>query len=281
MYRFPIGVMLDSFRLGTKEAIETAAAIGAQGIQLYATRGEFAPEHFTLEKKKQLMEMMDANGLRFSALCGDFGFGFADKDRNPELIEKSKRVLANALDVGTNIVTTHIGVVPEDSRSETYQVMQEACYALAEFADHNGAHFAVETGPETALVLKGFLDGLHSKGVAVNLDPANFVMVSGDDPVEAVYTLKDYIVHTHAKDGVKLTSQSAKSLYGEIEKAIQEGKAFQEMPLGKGGVDFPRYLKALDEIGYQGYLTVEREVGDDPVGDIRFAVEFLSELMEK
>ena len=39
--------------------------------------------------------------------------------------------------------------------------------------------------------LKEFLDALHSNGVAVNLDPANLAMVTKDDPVQAVYNLKN------------------------------------------------------------------------------------------
>ena len=38
---------------------------------------------------------------------------------------------------------------------------------------------------------------------------------------------------------------------------------------------FEPYLKALADIGYRGFLTIEREVGDDPTRDIRTAVEFL------
>ena len=56
------------------------------------------------------------------------------------------------------------------------------------------------------------------------------------------------------------------------------GKAYREEPLGKGSVDFPNYIKALDEIGYRGFLTIEREVGDDPEKDIRDAVVFLKNL---
>lgn len=77
----------------------------------------------------------------------------------------------------------------------------------------------LETGPEPAKTLKGFLDGLHSRGVAVNLDPANLVMVSGDDPVEAAHTLKDYIVHTHAKDGRMLYSLDPEIVYGVRRRA--------------------------------------------------------------
>ena len=56
---------------------------------------------------------------------------------------------------------------------------------------------------------------------------------------------------------------------------IQEGSAFIELPLGQGDVDFANYLKALEDIGYRGYLTIEREVGANPAGDIRLAADFL------
>ncbi|HPU59208.1 MAG TPA: sugar phosphate isomerase/epimerase family protein, partial [Candidatus Avimonas sp.] len=220
-------------------------------------------------------------GLTISALCGDLGHGFGNPEKNPGLIEQSKRILDLAKDLETNVVTTHIGVIPSDPAHERYKIMQEACYELSRYAESLDAHFAVETGPEVATVLKGFLDSLGSKGVAVNFDPANLVMVTGDDPVKAVYTLKDYIVHTHAKDGRKLRESNPEVIYGIIEEAIQEGQAFIELPLGEGDVDFPNYLKALEDIGYRGFLTIEREVGADPEADIRHAVNFLKGLLAK
>ncbi|MBR5746060.1 MAG: sugar phosphate isomerase/epimerase, partial [Clostridia bacterium] len=126
------------------------------------------------------------------------------------------------------------------------------------------SYFAAETGTEKAPVLKSFLDSLGAKGLRVNYDPANLVMVAADDPVAGVYTLRDYIVHTHAKDGIKT---------GE--------KTWLELPLGQGGVDFDKYLAALNDIGYTGYLTIEREVGDDPAADIGMAVGFLTEKLAK
>lgn len=275
MYPFSIGVMLDSFRTDAKTAIQKAVSVGASGLQMYATQGEYAPENLTREKRAELLDMVRSSGLVFSALCGDLGRGFGNAELNPALIEKSKRILDLAKELDTNVVTTHIGVVPQDSGHERYKIMQEACFELSRYADSVGAHFAIETGPEVASVLKTFLDSLGSKGVAVNLDPANFVMVTGDDPVQAVYTLEDYIVHTHAKDGRKLLDKNPEIIYGLIEDEIQSGQAFVELPLGRGDVDFPNYLKALDDIGYHGFLTIEREVGDDPEKDIRDAVSFL------
>lgn len=276
MTRLPIGVLLESFRCDYKTALANAQKLGLEGIQVYATRGEFNPENLTKSQRKEFLDLVKSHGLKVSALCGDLGMGFGNAKLNPELIDKSKRILELAKELETNIVTTHIGVVPEDENHPRYEVMHKACLELSEYADSLDAHFAIETGPERAITLKNFLDKLNSKGVAVNMDPANFVMVTGDDPVQAVYTLKDYIVHTHAKDGIKLKDKSPEILYGvDIEEEIKASEYFKELPLGQGNVDFSNYLKALEDIGYKGFLTIEREVGENPCADIELATQFL------
>ncbi|MBR6764665.1 MAG: sugar phosphate isomerase/epimerase, partial [Clostridia bacterium] len=45
--------------------------------------------------------------------------------------------------------------------------------------------------------------------------------------------------------------------------------------------EWPNYLKALDEIGYKGFLTIERECGDSPEADIRMAADFLRDQMAR
>ena len=265
MYQFPIGVMLESFRLPTPEAVKKAAEVGAKGIQMYSTNGEHAPENMTPAKCAELLDMLKSYGLRFSALCGDLGHGFGNAELNPTLIEKSKRIVDLSLTLECGIVTTHIGVVPQDPTHDRYKIMQDACYQLASYADSIGAHFAVETGPETSADLKKFLDSLGgTKGVGVNLDPANLVMVTGDDPAGAVHRLKKYIVHTHAKDGISIGHND-----------------YLEVPLGQGGVHFDTYIPALHYAGFDGFLTIERECGETPEKDIGMAVDFLRAITER
>ena len=281
MKKFPIGIIINSFRTDIPTSVKKAAECGAQGIQVYSTHGEMAPENLSPEKRREFLNLVKDNGLIISALCGDLGGGgFIHKDLNKERVEKSKRILDLAKDLETDIVTTHIGVVPYDPNHDRYKIMQEACHELAEYADSIDAHFAVETGPETSAVLKGFLDSLNSTGVGVNLDPANLVMVTGDDPVQAVHNLKKYIVHTHAKDGKQIFFRDPEIVYGIKKDVIVTDDSFLEVPLGEGSVDFPKYLAALEEIGYNGFLTIEREVGDKPEVDIRAAVDFLNSLMK-
>jgi len=280
MYENKIGVMVDSFKLGIKDGIKKAKEIGAEGIQIYAVKGEMDPYNLTKEDRRELLKLIKENGLVVSALCGDLGgHGFAIKENNEVKIEKSKRIMDLAKDLEASVVTTHIGVIPEDENHPRYKVLQEACEELGNYAESVGAYFAIETGPEKAEVLKEFLDSLKSKGVKVNFDPANLVMVTGDDPVQAVYTLKDYIVHTHAKDGIMLKQTNPEIIYdyfaGDGIEDLRLEELFLETPLGEGSVDFKAYLKALRNIGYKGFLTVEREVGENPSKDIKAAVDFL------
>ena len=281
MYQFPIGVILESFRKPIPEAVEEAAKLGVKGLQVYATRTRLAHEDMTPAQRKDFLRMVKDHGLVFSALCGDLGKGFGNPDLNPALVEESKRILDIALEMETNIVTTHIGVVPQDSANPRYKIMQDACGELAAYADSVGAHFAIETGPEPAKTLRGFLDSLNSRGVAVNLDPANLTMVCRDDAVAAVHPLKDYIVHTHAKDGRQLHDCDPEIVYGikPRDPSCVTDESFIELPLGEGDVPFPAYLKALDEVGYRGFLTIEREVGENPAKDIATAVDFLKNII--
>lgn len=280
-----IGVIVDSFHLPLRDGLRKAKDVGADGVQIYAVSGEMDPEQLTPAGRKELKAYIESLGLEISALCGDLGgHGFQDKEQNKLKIEKSKRILDLAVELGTNVVTTHIGIVPHQE-NEVYAEMQRACEELSQYANSMGAYFAIETGPEPAAHLKSFLDTLSGKGVSVNFDPANMVMVTGDDPVQGVYTLRDYIVHTHVKDGVRYKEVDPREVYGalgyepmdhgKIAEMVSSGQVFREVPLGEGKVDFEAYFKALNDINYKGYLTIEREVGDQPETDIRKAVEFI------
>ncbi len=281
-----IGVLVESFRKNIREGIAKAKEVGAQGIQIYAVSGETAPWNLTSKDRKELLDFVRSHGMEISALCGDFGgYGFTNPKENPSRIEKSKQIMDLALDLECRVVTTHIGVIPPEEGHPRRAIMQDACEILGEYADQVGATFAIETGPETAAVLRSFLDSLSSRGVGVNLDPANLVMVTGDDAVDSVYLLKDYIVHTHAKDGRLLKLAQPEiffSTYGSPIQTVEDDSEYCiETPLGEGQIEFHKYIDALNAVGYSGYLTIEREVGDNPEEDIKMAVNFLNNILKQ
>lgn len=279
---FKIGVMADSFKLDIYEGIKRAAELGAQGVQIYATTDHpLDAEKLTDADLGKLQRVLKENNIVISALCGDFGgHGFSNAAENKVRIEKSKRIVDLAKALNCNIVTSHIGIIPEEE-NDTRKIMKEACMELAEYADKTQSCFAMETGQEKCAVLRSFLDSLGSRGVGVNYDPANLVMVAGDDEVVGVSILKDYIVHTHAKDGVMLKGMDPKDVYQRFAEGgidyMNAGRTFLETPLGQGNVRFDAYLKALSDNGFDGFLTIERECGEDPAADIALAVDFLKE----
>lgn len=280
-----LGAITDCFKKSLEESVKTASKLGLDGVQIYATSGEFSPEVLTEERKTEIKALLKENNLIVSALCGDMeGFGFEREEDNAERIEKTKRIIDLAVEFDVHVVTTHIGVIPADKSVERYGVMLRALTECGLYAKEKGVTLAIETGPEKAKTLLAFLQDTKG-GVGVNLDPANFVMVTGQDPVESVHLLKDYIVHTHAKDGVMIgEGQDPTEVYhafalGGVD-ALNACKGFKELPLGEGNVKWEDYLNALKEIGYDGFLTIERETGDNPEKDIIKAVDFLRESLQ-
>ena len=272
-----LGVITNCFKISLEDSLKLAADLDFDGVQIYATKGAFSPDTLTAERKEEIKQLLAEKKLEISALCGDMGgHGFQCAEDNPARVEKTKRIIDLAVEFGTDVVTTHIGVIPADKTDPKYRVLLDAMIECGAYAASKGVTMAIETGPETATVLLAFLKDIPC-GVGVNLDPANFVMVTGQDPVEAVELLGDYIVHTHAKDGVRLKVVDPRAIY---DKSFIAGKepvrdCFREVPLGEGSVDFDAYIAALRRVGFDGYLTIERETGADPIGDITRARDTL------
>lgn len=279
-YDFKIGVMTDSFRLPFAQSLKMAKAVGAEGIQLYVVNGENDYRTFDEERVKLVNSLLKENGLVVSAVCGDLGgHGIMDKEENLWKIPAMKKIADIAKSLGSGVVTTHIGTIPADRNEDRYKIMLDAARELGKYGKEIGVTFAIETGPEIPETLLMFIEDA-GEGIGVNLDPANFKMVTDVDAFEAVRILGKHIVHTHAKDGNMLKKTEPRIIYdffayGGIED-MRIWEYFEEVPLGEGSVLWDEYLCELDKIGYKGYLTVERECGDNPAEDIKKAVDFLN-----
>lgn len=249
-----VGAFLGSFKLGVKEGLAKCRQLRLDGIELTDIPGELVIEHLAGTEAKGLKNLVASYGLKISSTCGDLGgHEYTNESDVDERISRTKKIMDVTRLLNCGIVQTHIGEIPEDQNSKSWQVMQYAMDILGAYGDKIGCCLAIETGPEEPALMKEFLDKVKNDSIKVNYDPANLVM-KGFDRIAGVSILKKYIVQTHAKDGKKNNG---------------------EVPLGEGEVDFPEYLKALDEIGFRGFHIIEREVGADPVVDIAKAAEFL------
>jgi L-ribulose-5-phosphate 3-epimerase len=260
-----IGVFADNLKLPLRDGLRVAAALGADSFQLYTssnalTEGAMQPEALSPAQRAEFRAFYASMGLRLSATCADFGHGFVDPVRNEEIVPRTLAQIDLAVDLGTTIITTHIGVVPA-TPDATWDTLRRALDTIGAYAEEKGVVLATETGPESGPVLRALLDTLDTRSICVNFDPANLTM-AGFDLDEALDALLPFIVHTHAKDGLRDPVGWAEGRWCEV-------------PLGAGDVPWAHYLARLRTAGYTGAFTIEREVGDDPIGDVRHAIAFL------
>jgi L-ribulose-5-phosphate 3-epimerase len=276
---FKTGILLDSFQLPLKECLKIASESGADGVQIYAVPHHMASIELDYRAAKSLKRDVESYNLQISALCGDIGgHGFEIKSDNAEKIAKTKEIIDFASELEVDIISTHVGVISETDEVKN-NIMKEALQIICPYAEKSGVYIAIETGPEKSINLKNFIKDTGEKNLRVNFDPANLVMVHGENPAEAVFILRDYIVYTHAKDGRRNAKCNPVQIYGAFAdgnpEQIDIDEFFEELPLGSGDVNFPEYLKALNNIGYSGYLTIEREAGVDRIKDITEGISFL------
>ncbi|MDR1598269.1 MAG: sugar phosphate isomerase/epimerase [Oscillospiraceae bacterium] len=277
-----IGIMANCFRVDAREGIVKAARLGADAVQLNVGPRGAATEVWTSGYRGEIRRILADNGLALSAMCGDLGgHGFQIPENNAWKVPETARMLELTRDLGGDVLTSHIGVVPQDEAHPRYKVLQDVMARLGELGEKEGVRIAIETGPEVPETLERFLSGIPGGWVGVNYDPANLRMVCGIDPVGGVGVLAGRIFHTHAKDGKMLKYVGPERVYGYFADGgiedIRMEECFIETPLGEGEVDLPAWFKALDAIGYDGYYTIEREVGANPEADIAMAVRFIRE----
>ena len=280
MAKFKIGVLIESMGLPFWEGVAKAKELGVEGIQFFTVTGEMDPENLDAEKRQELKKRIADHGLEIASTCGHIDMkGFITEEGNKWKVPKTKKILELATDLGTDIVTGHIGHLDPEADPAGWDAARKAMEEIGEHGKKVGALFAEETGPEPPEVLREFIESCDTDGLKVNYDPANLVMVAGVDPVPGVKVLAPYIVHTHAKDGLRRGTWGVGEFFEALEHVgdtpIAWGDYFAEVPLGQGNVGFPAWIAALSEIGFNGYLTIEREVGEDPVSDIKGGIEFL------
>ena len=191
--------------------------------------------------------------------------GFGDPELRPERLERLEWALERTLSLGLNDLMLHAGFLPEIG-DPGRKAMLDTLAKAGQMAAEKGVTLAFETGQETADLLRRTLDDLNSPNIKVNFDPANMLLYDMGDPIRAVEILGPDIRSVHVKDAKRPTVA---------------GTWGQELPLGEGQVDIPRFIKTLKSVGYAGPLVVEREVGDQQARfqDIKNGLTLLREYL--
>jgi len=196
---------------------------------------------------------------------GPLTIGLVPRDTRAARIAHLKKTSDFAKQCGIPAVQTHCGFIPENPNDPLYKEVVTAMREVAEYCKRNGQNFRYETGQETPITLVRAIRDVGLDNQGVNFDLANLILYGKANPVDAIETLAPYVQGIHAKDGLFPTN------------AHQLG---EEVPIGKGKVDFPLIIARLKQLQYGGAVTIEREIsGPRQIEDVRAAKEYLEALI--
>ncbi|QDV43684.1 Xylose isomerase-like TIM barrel [Stieleria neptunia] len=277
MESWPIGVFA-SLDAGLGVKWDVIKELGLPTIQLHAPQPA-KRDRATAEELKQQLDQMN---VRCTAVFGGFdGESYADIPTVVKTIglvpaETRESRLAEMRDIadfanwlGCDAVALHLGFIPHDSSDPQYAEIVKVAAELCQHCAGNDQFLHLETGQETAEGLLEFIAAVGCENLKINFDPANMILYGTGEPIEALRMLAKHIRSIHCKDAT--WSDKPGETWG------------CEVPLGKGDVDMRKYLETLHEIGYQGPLTIEREIPEDPVRqkqEIGGAIDLLTRLRD-
>ena len=278
MEKWPIGVFT-SIDAGLGVKLEVAHELGIPTIQMHAPHGSTR----TKENADRFLARLKELGITLTAVFGGFeGESYADiptvsrtvglvpRETREARMKEMKEIADFAKLLGCDVVALHLGFVPHDKNDPLYDEVVRVTRELCDHCKINGQNLHLETGQETAEGLLQFIMDTESQNLFINFDPANMILYGTGEPIAALERVGQFVRSVHCKDGTW---------------AKNPGEEWgQEVPLGEGDVNFERYLRTLDAIGYSGPLTIEREIPQEPErqkAEIGRAVKLLTELKQK
>ena len=260
-----------------EEKLKTLQKYGFDSCQLWST-----PESglWTDENAEILKGLLQKYGVTVTAFwCnweGPSVWNFYDGPLTLGLVPREYRYvrMKNLCDgadfakkLGVTDVITHMGFIPEDPNDPNFAAFCEGVRFVAEHLKKNDQYILFETGQETPVTMLRCFEQVGCDNLGVNLDTANLILYGKANPVDALDVFGKYVRNLHAKDGFYPTN------------GHELGK---ETKIGTGKVDFRGVIAGLHQLGYDGPITIEREIsGEQQLTDILESREYLQKIIDE
>jgi sugar phosphate isomerase/epimerase len=262
MPQLKVAIHLPSLRQPFKQALLTAAQLGASAVEIDA-RNDVRPGDFSGTGVRQLRKMLDDLNLRVAAVSFITRRGYTDEQDLSRRVEATKEAMKFAYDLGASVVVNYIGQIPRstaEAPDPRWDILVEVLRELGAHGHRVGAWLAARTGGESADDLARLVRALPDGSLGIDLDPGGLLM-NGFSPTDVIAQLGSSIIHVHARDGVR---------------DLGRGRG-AEVPLGRGEAEFPVLAAMLEQQRYRGYYTLQRQ-GDNAVAEIGQGVRYLKSL---
>ncbi len=279
MERWSVGVFA-SIDAGLGVKLDVARDLNIKTVQLHTP----AKASRTPENAKAFLKKLEDYGITVTCVFLGFeGETYETIARTAEtvgLVPEATREarLAEAFEIadfakllGVAAIGSHIGFVPHDHDSDLYKGMVKTIQALCDHLKANGQRLHLETGQETAENLLSFIHDVDRDNIFINFDPANLILYGMGNPIESLKKVGHLVRSVHCKDALPTTGKPG----------VDWGS---EVPFGQGKVDAELFLTTLKEVGFDGPLTIEREIPEEPErqkAEIGQALDLINSILDK
>ena len=255
-----IGIQTRSLRQPLRQSLNTAAQLGAAGVELDA-RHELRPADISQTGLRDIHKLLSDRNLRVSAIAFPTRRGFDSPDDIDRRVRATQEAMRFAATLHAAVLVLRANYVPAETETAAFNRMAEALTALGAYGDRLGVRPALQTAEPAPADLARLLAALPEQLVGIDLHPTGLIM-AGHSPQNAVETLGPHVLHVHACDAVR-------------DFATRQGV---EVELGRGSANFPELLGRLTEFDYRGWITIERRDSANPISEIENAVAYLQSL---
>jgi sugar phosphate isomerase/epimerase len=262
------------------EAVRRLAAIGYAGVEIMADVPHAWPAFLLDEQKQAIRDALAKNNLVISNINSFMMHAVNDRRQrywHPSWIEPdpnyravridhTTRALTLARELGAKCITTEPGgpLEPGQPWSAGLKLFVEMLKPVVAHAEKEGVLLLIEPEPgllvETADQFLELMRHLDSPAVGLNFDIGHAYCV-GDDPATTIPRVAKYIRHFHLED-------------------IAATRVHHHLIPGEGAIDFAATFRAIRQIGYDGWVTIELyPYVDDPDAAARTALERVQKVL--
>ncbi|MGH3086720.1 MAG: sugar phosphate isomerase/epimerase family protein [Rubrobacteraceae bacterium] len=233
----------------TEEALRDISAAGYEGFELFdGNLMEYAG------REDELRRLMDELGLAMVGVYSGANFIY------PEILDEELHRIEAAARLAARFRAEHLvgggAVRASGIREEDYRRLGEGLEKVISLAERNGLRASFHPHLGTCVESPEQLQkAFEYTGIDFCPDTAH-LEAGGGDSADLIRKYGDRVQYVHLKD-------------------LGDGEF---LPLGHGGMDFGRILGALEDIEFDGWITVELDAYEDPAEGARISKRFLDEV---
>ena len=282
-----VGIFTGYFPFTLDETAKKIRDLGFNSVQLdlIFKDMDLETENITKEKCVKIRDTFRRYNLPISCISSYTNLTDPIPDRRKKNLDRLKKIIHHAHDLGSPYVPSETGTYFEDSdwiahpknkTEEGYEELRDIVYELVQLCRTEGVTFVIEayinnvvgTVEETLRLFKEINDPQH---LALAMDPVNFIdevnFFEMDRTLHYIFNaLEDHIAFAHAKDINVIDEEQGVQM---ADVTATEGHAFRgvgriEQPAaGLGKLNYDVFLRRLERARPNAPIIIEHLEYDD------------------